>query len=135
VKQVVVFDTNVLISGYLWKRKPRQALMLIKSSDFSLLICKESMDELVRVLSKKFRLNAREIYRIVLDIETISRNINVSSSERPINDDPSDNLFINLAIDGNAKLIVSGDSHLLKLKRYSGIEIIAVDEFVKRYSK
>ena len=76
MKQVVVFDTNVLISGYLWKGKPRQVLRLIKSSDFFLLICKESMDELV-----------------------------------------------------------SGDSHLLKLKRYSGIEIITVDEFMKRYSK
>jgi predicted nucleic acid-binding protein len=43
--------------------------------------------------------------------------------------------FINLAIDGNAKLIVSGDSHLLKLKRHSGIEIITVSEFIKRFLK
>jgi len=33
-----------------------------------------------------------------------------------------------------AKVIVSGDSHLLKLKAYKGIEIITVAEFVRRYS-
>jgi putative PIN family toxin of toxin-antitoxin system len=134
VKPAIVFDTNVLISGYLWKGKPRQALRLVNSANFRLLICKEAMDELVRVFSRKFGLDAHEIYNVILDIESMSKKIKVSSNERPINDDPSDNLFINLAIDGNAKLIVSGDSHLLKLKRYSGIEIITVDEFIKRYS-
>ena len=135
MKPAIVFDTNVLISGYLWKGKPRQALRLIKASDFFLLICKETLDELVRVLSRKFGLDAYEIYNVLLDIESMSKKIKVSSNEHPINDDPSDNLFINLAIDGNAKLIVSGDSHLLKLKRYSGIEIITVSEFIKRFSK
>ncbi|MBT9175390.1 MAG: tRNA(fMet)-specific endonuclease VapC [candidate division WS2 bacterium] len=134
MKETIVFDTNVLISGYLWKGKPRQALRLVKSAKLRLLTSKETMDELVRVLSKKFGLDAHEIYRVVLDIESIGKNIDVISREHPVNDDPSDNVFINLAIDGDAKLIVSGDSHLLKLKSYGKIEIITVDEFVKRYA-
>lgn len=134
MKETIVFDTNVLISGYLWKGKSRQALRLVKSRKLRLLTSKETMDELVRVLSKKFGLDAREIYRVVLDIESIGKNIDVISKKHPVIDDPSDNVFINLAIDGDAKLIVSGDSHLLKLKNYRKIEIITVDEFVKRYS-
>ncbi|MCG2710387.1 MAG: putative toxin-antitoxin system toxin component, PIN family, partial [Thermodesulfovibrionales bacterium] len=130
----LIFDTNVLISGYLWKGKPRQALKLVKSAKLRLLTCKKTIDELVRVLSKKFGLDAVEIYRVVLDLESVGKNIDVISKDHPINDDPSDNVFINLAIDGNARLIVSGDSHLLKLKSYGGIEIITVDEFVRRYS-
>jgi predicted nucleic acid-binding protein len=46
--------------------------------------------------------------------------------------DTSDNLFINLAIDGGAKTIISGDSHLLKLKEFKGIEIIKVADFLKK---
>ena len=42
----------------------------------------------------------------------------------------SDNLFINLAIDGGAKTIISGDSHLLKLKEFNGIEIIKAADFL-----
>ncbi len=134
MKKNIVFDTNVLISGYLWSGKSRQAIRLIKSGDFSLLYCTDSMDELVRVLSAKFELASSEIYRVMLDIKSIGKRITISSKEHPINEDPSDNLFINLAIDGNAKIIVSGDSHLLNLKEYKGIEIITVAEFMRIYS-
>ena len=40
-------------------------------------------------------------------------------------------LSINLAIDGGAKTIISGDSHLLKLKEFKGIEIIKVADFLR----
>jgi putative PIN family toxin of toxin-antitoxin system len=131
-KPFIVFDTNVLISGYLWNGKSRQALQIIKSDKFKLLYCRESIDELVRVLSIKFHLNAQEIYRIVLDISSIGEVITVTSKEDPVRNDPSDNLFINLARDGKAQVIVSGDSHLLKLKTYKRISIITVSEFVNR---
>ncbi|MEW6108072.1 MAG: putative toxin-antitoxin system toxin component, PIN family [Nitrospirota bacterium] len=134
MKKNIVFDTNVLISGYLWSGKPRQAIQLVKSGDFSLLYCTGSMDELVRVLSAKFELASSTIYRVMLDIKSIGKKITISSKERPINEDASDNLFINLAIDGNAKTIVSGDSHLLNLKEYKGVEIISVVEFMRRFS-
>ena len=133
MKPNLVFDTNILISGYLWRGKPRQAIQLVKSGALRLLYCAESMDELVRVFSKKFEMTTAEIYRVILDIKSLGRNINISSREQPISEDPTDNLFINLAIDGNARVIVSGDSHLLKLKGYNGIEIIRVNEFLKRY--
>jgi len=120
VKKNIVFDTNVLISGYLWSGKPRQAIRFIKSGDFNLLCCTGSMDEIVRVLSAKFKFTSSEIYRVMLDIKSIGKRITVSSKEHPIIEDASDNLFINLAIDGNAETIVSGDSNLLNLKEYRG---------------
>gem|GEM_PF-793197 len=128
MKKNIVFDTNVLISGYLWEGKPRQAIRLIKHGDFSLLYCTDSMNELVRVLSAKFGLASSEIHKVLLDIKNISKKITISSKEHPINEDPSDNLFINLAIDGNAKIIVSGDFHLLKLKEYKGKEYWIYEE-------
>ncbi len=133
MKPTLVFDTNILISGYLWTGKPRQAIRVIKSGGFRLLYCKESIDELIRVLSIKFGLDSGEIFRIVSDIHTIGKKTTIVSKDQPIGEDITDNLFINLAIDGNARLIVSGDSHLLKLKEYKQIEIITVFEFLKRY--
>jgi len=133
VKPTLVLDTNILISGYLWTGKPRQAIRVIKSGGFRLLYCKESVDELIRVLSIKFGLDSVEIFRIVSDIHTIGKKTTIVSKDQPISEDITDNLFINLAIDGDARLIVSGDSHLLKLKEYKQIEIITVSEFLKRY--
>jgi len=36
MKQNIVLDTNILISGYLWKGKPRQAIEAIKTGNFGL---------------------------------------------------------------------------------------------------
>jgi len=132
VNPKLVFDTNILISGYLWAGRPRQAIRVVKSGAFKLLYCRESIDELIRVLSMKFGLDSEEIFRIVLDIQTMGKNMTVISKEQPITDDATDNLFINLAIDGNAKIIVSGNSHLLRLKEYKEIEIMTVYEFLRR---
>lgn len=134
MKKNIVFDTNVLISGYLWKGKPREAVRLMREGAFCLLYCADSLDELIRILSSKFGLATSEVYRVVLDIKKLGKQITVTSKEQPIKGDLSDNLFVNLAIDGNAKIIVSGDSHLLKLKEYKGIEIITVAKFMERYS-
>lgn len=133
MKQTLVFDTNILISGYLWTGKPRQAIRVVKSGGFRLLYCRESIDELIRVLSIKFGLDSVEIFRIVSDIHTIGKKTTMVTKDQPISEDITDNLFINLAIDGDARLIVSGDSHLLKLKEYKQIGIITVFEFLKRY--
>jgi len=133
VKQTLVFDTNILISGYLWTGKPRQAIRVVKSGGFRLLYCRESIDELIRVLSIKFGLDSGEIFRIVSDIHTIGKKTTIVTKDQPISEDITDNLFINLAIDGDARLIVSGDSHLLKLKEYKQIGIITVFELLRRY--
>jgi putative PIN family toxin of toxin-antitoxin system len=132
VKPKLVFDTNILISGYLWAGRPRQAIRVVKSGAFKLLYCRESIDELIRVLSMKFGLDSEEIFRIVLDIQSMGKNMTIISKEHPITDDATDNLFINLAIDGNAKIIVSGNSHLLRLKEYKKIEIMTAYEFLQR---
>ncbi len=89
------------------------------------------MTELVRILSEKFYLSADEITKIVSDIKHNGKQVHVASDESPISEDVSDNLFINLAIDGGAKRIISGDSHLLKLKEFKSIEIVKVADLLK----
>lgn len=45
-----------------------------------------------------------------------------------IREDPSDNLFLALASENGASLIVSGDTHLLSLKEYELIQIVTPGE-------
>jgi len=132
VKIPVVIDTNVVVSGYLWSGKPRQAIRILSASPYENLYCRESLTELVRILSDKFNLAANEIITVVADIKRTGRNVRVTSYESPITEDAADNLFINLALDGGAKTIISGDSHLLKLGKFKSIEIIKVADFLKR---
>ncbi|MBQ3713354.1 MAG: putative toxin-antitoxin system toxin component, PIN family [Spirochaetia bacterium] len=46
--------------------------------------------------------------------------------------DPDDNKFINCAISAKCLYIVSGDKDLLSIKRYKGIKIVTVAEFISR---
>ena len=48
-------------------------------------------------------------------------------------EDPDDNKFIECAIAGDTKIIVSGDKHLLKTTGYQGITVFKPREFVDRY--
>ena len=50
MKVPVVIDTNILISGYLWKGTPRKVIRFARSENYELLYCTESMTELVRIL-------------------------------------------------------------------------------------
>ncbi len=132
MKIPIIIDTNVLISGYLWNGKPRQAIKIVSNPPYELLYCHESLTELVRILSEKFYLAPDEIIKIVSNIKRNGKQIHIASNESPISEDVSDNLFINLAIDGGAKTIISGDSHLLKLKEFIGIKIIKVADFLRK---
>ncbi|PIP08242.1 MAG: hypothetical protein COX52_00835 [Syntrophobacterales bacterium CG23_combo_of_CG06-09_8_20_14_all_48_27] len=49
-----------------------------------------------------------------------------------IKEDPDDNRVLECAILAQATAIVSGDSHLLNLKTYAGIDINTASEFIKR---
>lgn len=51
-----------------------------------------------------------------------------------IKDDPSDNKFLEAAIAGNADYIVSGDKHVLKLKKFKDILIVTPAEFLEVYN-
>ena len=44
--------------------------------------------------------------------------------------DPTDNIFLECALDGGANFIISGDRHLLDIEVYKGIEIVRAKEFL-----
>jgi len=50
-----------------------------------------------------------------------------------IQDDPSEDRFLECAVAGKADCIISGDKHLLKLVEFQGIPILKPAAFLKRY--
>ena len=128
-----MFDTNVLISGYLWKGMARRALEKVRSREWALLISNDAIDELIRVLAyDKFGLKPEEIEPIVRDLTEISEFVEVRTQIQIIEDDPTDNIFLALAIDGGADVIVSGDHHLLDLEEFEGIPITSIRKFLAK---
>ena len=128
----VVFDTNVLISGYLWQGAPRRALERVRAGQWTLLSSRETMEEFIRVLAyEKFGLEPAEIAPLIADLQQISEFVEARSEIDEINEDPTDNIFLSLAVDGKAEVIVSGDRHLLRLKEFQDIRIFSVNHTLR----
>lgn len=128
----VVFDTNILISGYLWRGSARQAIDRVRHGEWTLLVSEETIDELIRVLAyDKFGLTPIEIQPIIEDLIGISEIVVVTTIVTAIATDPTDNIFLALALDGQADMVVSGDHHLLDLKYYREIPIVTIRRFLQ----
>lgn len=132
----VVVDTNVVISGIFWRGNPHKILMSWFREKFETLVSEPILEEYERVLKRlDSGLTPEEIQRwveiIVIHSTFVKPFINIDF----VRDDPDDNKFIECAVDGNADYIISGDKHLLNIKKYENIEILSPREFILRLGK
>lgn len=133
----VVLDTNVLLSAFLWQKGLKPIYQAIRSWKITPCFTQITWAELLRALSyKKFKkqllkigITPDEIVRLVA-----SRSYFVVSYLRisAIKEDPTDNYILACAISSQASFIISGDRHLLKLKKFRGIPILVPKEFLKK---
>ena len=130
----VVLDTNVFISGIHWTGSSEKVLRAWMKKDFELISSLPIIDELIRILMN---------FKVPLDSEDISwweslilekSIIVVPTVKVDVVTDPDDNKFVEAALEGKAKYIVSQDKHLLVLKEYRGIKVFHPDDFLKLFS-
>ena len=127
-----VFDTNILISAYLWPGTPRQALEIVRSGRCVLVSADAAIEEFVRVMGyRKFGLSPEEITPLVHDLLSLVTLVSPQHDVRVITQDIADNLFLSIALEGGCTVIVSGDHHLLDLRRYQQVRIVSAATFVR----
>ena len=97
-----VVDTNVVLSGLLWAGPPN------------------------RLLRSALGTTPREVLAYFMNLAHFVPNPESVPSE--IIEDPFDNLFLALALENSAHLIVSGDHHLIQLREYRHIQIVIPSE-------
>jgi hypothetical protein len=127
----VVLDTNVLVSAIISDGKLRELLRKGIANQFSIITSDLILRELSVVLSRpKFKTNEDEINGIIRTLLRSVEIVSVKSKLEAVKQDPKDNIIIETAYDGNADVIVSGDSHLLELKAFRGIKIMTVENML-----
>lgn len=128
----LVFDTNTLISGLLLPDS--QPALAVKKGlhEGKIIVSGSTLNELAEVISRaKFNRyvsleNRKEYFRyfgrVVEKIEVIRK---IKSCR-----DPKDNKFLEVAINGQAKIIITGDKDLLILHPYQSIQIITPTQYL-----
>ena len=128
-----VFDTNVIVSAVLFNNSvPGQAFSRALSHGM-ILVSRALMGELSRVLGRdRFdRYVTREERDAFLVSLIRESNLIGISQVVQVCRDPEDDQILELAVNGNATYIVTGDADLLVLNPFRGIEIVTPAAFLK----
>jgi uncharacterized protein len=129
-QEIIVIDTNVLVSGLGWKGKPRELLNQVENGNFLLIISDKQFEEIERVVKySKLNFDFLKREKILEFLRKIS-SLLISSIKVNLSRDPNDNMILEAAIEANADFIISGDQDLLVLKEVNGIKIVTVSKFL-----
>ncbi len=109
-----------------------RAFLLAHQRRFALHTSVAILTETARTLREKFGQPDEDIKRV---IKLISRVATVSKPATRLNvlRDLPDNRILECAVEAGADLVVTGDRHLLNLKRFQGISIIRLADFVRMF--
>ncbi len=127
-----VFDTNVVVSALLMKKSAaRDALDKARTAG-DILLSLEVIEELQDVLSRPaFDRYVDEEDRLKFLSLLVKEATLVEVTERVKEcRDPKDDKFLELAVNGNATLVVSGDKDLQVLHPFRNIPILSPREFL-----
>ncbi|HEX7157646.1 MAG TPA: putative toxin-antitoxin system toxin component, PIN family [Edaphobacter sp.] len=129
----VVVDTNVLVSRLLRRRSlPAQAVDRI-IQNAQLLVSEETMKELARVLSRrKFDryIVSEERVEFIRELSTVVEMVPIVHRIHVCRD-ARDDKFLEVAVNGSAQLIVTGDIDLLALHPFREIAILSPADYLR----
>lgn len=132
-KNRFVVDTNIFISHLLSPNSlPGKAFHIVLSTGV-LLVSEETMNELADVLSRKkfdpyltFEERKEFIRQLSLVVELVPQLVSLKICR-----DPKDDKFLNLAINGHANLILTGDDDLLVLNPFKNVRILSCSTYLQ----
>jgi len=131
----IVLDTNLLVSGIFWGGTPLKILDLWKKKKVELLASDATLNEylsiILKVAKKMDRVDLFRSWSLVLPARL--RLVSVRKSFRLCRDS-NDDIFIDCAIAGRARYIVTGDQDLLVLKQVMGVRIVDARHFLMEHS-
>jgi hypothetical protein len=128
----VVLDTNVLISALVGHGKPRRLVLKLLEEE-TVVSSMEMLAELADVLSRRKFTDVKSS-QVNSFLSKFARRAVVVTSKRRfkvVEEDPDDDIVLSTAYGADARYIISGDKHLLKLKEFRGIEIVTAKEMLQ----
>jgi putative PIN family toxin of toxin-antitoxin system len=128
-----VFDTNAIVSALLFENsKPAQSLRYVLANG-QVLLSLDLLEELNEVLGReKFDRYVTSEEREEFLETLVERSVLVEITENVQEcRDPKDDKVLELALNGEAQYIISGDKDLLVLHPFHDVLVITADEFLK----
>jgi putative PIN family toxin of toxin-antitoxin system len=128
-----IFDTNVIVSSLLFKNGNPSKAFRYALKHGEVLLSLELLEELSDVLGReKFDRFVTSDERDEFLETFVEQAMLVEVIERVQEcRDPKDDKILELALNGQAEYIVSGDKDLLALNPFRGVKIVTAEEFLR----
>lgn len=129
----VVIDTNSLVVSLPKKSEFRPIFDALIDGEIKLLVTTEILNEYAEVLERKMSpIVSFNVTEMLTQLENTEK-IEVYYRWHLINQDLDDNKFVDCAVSGNAKFIVTDDRHydVLKSIKFPSVEIIKTEDFLQ----
>lgn len=131
----VVFDTNIYISAFaIPGGNAEEAYLKAIQRRFELFTSVAILTETARVLQTKFDWVEDKARHAIQEISQTATVLRPRPTLHLLRDEP-DNRILECAIAAQAERIVSGDRHLLSLKRHADIAIISLADFLAELTR
>jgi len=132
----VVLDANVFVSALISaKGAPARIIECWQAEKFELVVSTAIVQELDRVphypkLQQRYHLPEELLQRFLRLLMRQAIEVVPPQQLIVIERDPTDNRYLECALQGDASVIVTGDRHLLDLGEYRGIQILTPAGFL-----
>jgi uncharacterized protein len=130
----VVADTNIYISALNFGGVPDQVLALARRGVIAMFFSKPILQEIEGVLNGKFQWPPNRTRDALVAIAEIAKEVRPTERVTVIEKDDPDNRVLECALAAEAKIIVSGDSHLRELGSFRRIRILSPRMFVDSFA-
>ena len=126
----IVADTNIYISALNFAGTADEVLALGRAGLIEIFISPAILDEISGVLAAKFRWSAARVREARAAIRTFTILVHPQETVSLVREDEADNRILECALAAGADAIVTGDHHLLKLRRFRSSRITTPREFL-----
>ena len=125
-----IVDTNVFISGTMWKGAPHKILEHWSAAKFKLVVSGEIVNEYELILHHFLNHHPELVAKILETVRMYSEYVQPTKLSKSVCRDPKDEMFLSAWLAGKVGYIVSGDKDLLVLEKKFDIKIISPRQFL-----
>lgn len=133
--QSIVLDTNVLVMSISARNVYHKVWQAFLQGDYTLCVSNEILEEYVEVLTRNINVRVAEAVVYAILTRWNVRKLDPHYRFHLIKADEDDNKFVDCAIAGNARYIVTEDQHFDVLKEISfpKVAVINIDDFASQF--
>ncbi len=128
----IVFDTNVILSSFLTEGIAHKIFNYCVINH-SIYLSDYIVNELTRILTKKFKVKNSELNELLNFIESFLINVKPDNLIPDVCRDKNDNQILQLAEYIKADIIISGDNDLLVLKKFKSTNILSPRDYFNKH--